>query len=150
MSKTSASKVRDYIVNVLNGMAWGLFSSLLIGLIIRQIGTIVGNDLLIHFGNVAQRLMGPAIAVGVAYAVKAPNLGIMSAVAVGALNRQRCLWSHCYPRHRRTRETFVAARRRRSFKLVASKTKVDIVIVPFVTIAVGGLVAHFISPAMSA
>jgi uncharacterized membrane protein len=152
MSKTSASKVRDYIVNVLNGMAWGLFSSLLIGLIIRQIGTIVGNDLLIHFGNVAQRLMGPAIAVGVAYAVKAPNLGIMSAVAVGALGAGSVVFDGATA----TLVTgepvgaFVAAlAAAEASKLVAGKTKVDIVIVPFVTIAVGGLVAHFISPAMS-
>lgn len=62
--------VRDYFITVLNGMAWGLFSSLLIGLIIKQIGVLTGIDQLVVFGNVAQRMMGPAIGVGVAYALK--------------------------------------------------------------------------------
>lgn len=85
MKKKLSFSIRDYIVNVLNGMAWGLFASLLIGLIIKQIGTLANIDILINFGNIAQSLMGPAIAVGVAYALKAPSLALMSCVAVGAI-----------------------------------------------------------------
>ena len=65
-NKKKHGGIRNYLVKVLNGMALGLFSSLLIGLIIRQIGTLIGNDLLINFGNIAQKLMGPAIGAGVA------------------------------------------------------------------------------------
>ena len=80
-----ATGIQDYIVKVLNGMALGLFSSLLIGLIIKQIGTYGGLEPLILFGNVAQRLMGPAIGVGVAYSVGSPPLGIFAAAAAGAI-----------------------------------------------------------------
>ena len=45
--------IQDYIVNVFNGMALGLFSSLIIGLIIKQIGTLLDVPMLINFGNIA-------------------------------------------------------------------------------------------------
>ena len=82
--------VRDYITNVLNGMAWGLFSSLLIGLIIKQIGTLAGLEILVDIGNVAQRLMGPAIGVGVAYVLRAPALVVMSCATVGISVEATC------------------------------------------------------------
>ena len=43
MAKKDSAGVRGYFVKVLNGMALGLFSSLLIGLIIKQVGTLIGN-----------------------------------------------------------------------------------------------------------
>ena len=79
MSKSKGG-IRDYIVKVLNGMALGLFASLLIGLIIKQIGTLLNISLLINFGNIAQRLMGPAIGAGVAYSVGAPHLQWISMI----------------------------------------------------------------------
>lgn len=85
MARRKPKGLREYLVRVFNGMAWGLFSSLLIGLIIKQLGTLIGNDLLINFGNVAQKLMGPAIGAGVAYSVGASPLGIFSSVVVGAI-----------------------------------------------------------------
>lgn len=152
MKKFSATALRDYIVNVLNGMAWGLFSSLLIGLIIKQIGTLLNLPLLITFGSLAQRLMGPAIAVGVAYALKAPNLAIMSCVAVGAIGAGSITFDGAAASIVTGEPVgaFVAALVAAEVsKLVAGKTKVDIVIVPMVTIIVGGLVGYFISPVMS-
>lgn len=44
-------------------MALGLFSSLLIGLILKQVGMLVKLDLLIQFGDMAQKLMAPAIGI---------------------------------------------------------------------------------------
>lgn len=61
--------IRGYLIKVLNGMALGLFASLLIGLIIKQIGMIFEFETLVNFGNIAQRLMGPAIGAGVAFSV---------------------------------------------------------------------------------
>ena len=78
-------RVRDYITNVLNGMAYGLFSSLLIGLIIKQIGTLTGLSFLTKFGSTAQVLMGPAIGVGVAYVLKSSSLVVMASAVTGAI-----------------------------------------------------------------
>ena len=47
----SKNGFKNYIVKVLNGMALGLFSSLLIGLIIKQLGTLLGKEFLINFSS---------------------------------------------------------------------------------------------------
>jgi hypothetical protein len=53
--------VGAYITQVLSGMAQGLFASLIIGLIIKQIGHYSGWQLLEQIGLVAQYLTGPAL-----------------------------------------------------------------------------------------
>ncbi len=79
--------VKGYFIKVFNGMALGLFSSLLIGLIIKQLGTLLKMDLLIEFGTIAQYLMGgPAIGAGVAISVNASPLGgVFASVVTGAI-----------------------------------------------------------------
>lgn len=145
--------IRDYLINVLNGMAWGLFASLLIGLIIRQIGTLSGLPLLIVIGNVAQRMMGPAIGVGVAHALRAKPLVLMSCAAAGALGAGTVVNPSPNVFNITIGEpvgALVAALVAAEVgNRVAGKTKVDIVLVPFVTLVVGGLVAAFVSPMMS-
>ena len=59
-------KIRNYLTKTLNGMALGLFSSLIIGLILKQIGELSGLTVLANFGKVAQVMMGPAIGAAVA------------------------------------------------------------------------------------
>ncbi len=152
MEKKKSHVIRDYFVNVLNGMAWGLFSSLLIGLIIRQIGMLTGIDQLVYFGNAAQRMMGPAIGVGVAYALKGPALVIMSCVAVGALGAGSVSFDGAAaaiavgePVGAFTAALLAAEAGRR----IAGKTRVDIVLVPLVTIVSGGIAALIVSPIMS-
>lgn len=146
--------VRDYFIDVLNGMAWGLFSSLLIGLIIKQIGTLTGIKELVTFGSVAQKLMGPAIGVGVAYAVKAPALVIMSSAVVGAIGAGSITFDPAGFAKIATGEpvgAFVAAlAAAEAGKRIAGKTPVDIVLVPSVVILVGGVVGVFCAPSISA
>lgn len=150
MKKSHA--IRDYIINILNGMAWGLFSSLLIGLIIKQIGVLTGWKLLEQFGLVAQRMMGPAIGVGVAYALKAPALVLLSCVAVGALGAgsisfdgAKAIMGVGEPVGALAAAWLAAE----GGKRIAGKTKVDIVLVPLATIVIGGLAAWLVSPVMA-
>lgn len=152
MEAKKSHLIRDYFIKVLNGMAWGLFSSLLIGLIIRQIGMLTGISQLVTFGSVAQRMMGPAIGVGVAYALKAPALVIMSCVAVGAIGAGAVSFNGTVaaigigePVGAFAAALLAAEAGRR----IAGKTKVDIVIVPFVTILIGGVAALVVSPVMT-
>ncbi len=152
MEPKKSHLIRDYFIKVLNGMAWGLFSSLLIGLIIRQIGMLTGISQLVTFGSVAQRMMGPAIGVGVAYALKAPALVIMSCVAVGAIGAGALSFNGAVaaigigePVGAFAAALLAAEGGRR----IAGKTKVDIVIVPFVTILIGGVAALVVSPVMT-
>lgn len=134
-------------------MALGLFSSLLIGLIIKQIGTLFDLDLLINFGNLAQKLMGPAIGAGVAYSVGAPPLGIFASVVSGAIGAGSISFegASAIINIGEPVGAFVAALVGAEFsKIIKGKTKVDIVLVPISTILIGGLTGHYIGPFMSA
>ncbi|NLZ13729.1 MAG: PTS sugar transporter subunit IIC, partial [Thermotogaceae bacterium] len=51
--KPGAKNLRSFFIQSLNGMALGLFSSLIIGLIIKQIGDYAQIDLITRFGRFA-------------------------------------------------------------------------------------------------
>ena len=147
-------KVGDYIINALNGMAQGLFASLIIGLIIKQIGTYLNLPLLITFGNVAQYLTGPAIGLGVALFVKTPKLGVLSAAVAGAIGAGTFVLDGSGTILKVVIGEPVGALLASLVgaeiaKLVSGKTKVDIMVVPICTILVGGLVGIFVSPYVS-
>lgn len=153
MAKKSGKGIQDYFVRILNGMALGLFSSLLIGLIIKQIGTLAGIQLLINFGNIAQKLMGPAIGAGVAYSVGAPPLGIFASVVAGAIGAGSITFDGATAiiNIGEPVGAFVAALAGAEFsKLIKGKTKLDIVLVPSGTIIVGGLIGSYVSPYIAA
>ncbi len=146
-------KIRQYFTKTLNGMALGLFASLIIGLILKQIGELTGIQFLVTFGNVAQVLMGPAIGAAVAYSVKASPLGIFASIVTGAIGAGSVSVIETGQMIIRVGEpmgAFIAALAAAEFsKLIAGKTKVDIVIVPALTIIVGGLVGVTLSPVIA-
>ncbi len=152
MSKKKFS-IQDYIINVLNFMAQGLFSSLIIGLILKQIGEKAGIPILIELGKISQLMMGPAIGAAVAYGVKAPVLAIFSSIITGALGAQTLILASTGAYTIRVGEpvgALVAALiGAEAGKLIHGKTKLNIILVPAATIIVGGLVSTFISPVMS-
>lgn len=144
---------REYITKALNGMALGLFASLIIGLILKQIGDFSGIDELITFGKVAQFMMGPAIGAAVAYSVGASPLGIFASVVAGAIGAGTIASGEGGAFIVKIGEpagSFIAALIAAEFsKLISGKTKVDIVVVPAATIIVGGLVGIFVSPVIA-
>ena len=145
--------IQDYIINVLNFMAQGLFSSLIIGLILKQIGEKAGIPPLVEFGKIAQLMMGPAIGAAVAYGIKAPVLAIFSSIITGALGAQTLVLAAAGAYTIKVGEpvgALVAALiGAEAGKLIHGKTKLNIILVPAVTIIVGGLISTFISPFMS-
>src|SRR5699024_9993729 len=148
----SRNRLQDYIVNVVNGMAQGLFSSLLIGLIIKQIGVLGGFPSLITFGDIAQSLMGPAIGVGVAYSIGAPPLAIFAALIAGAIGAGSISFEAGMASisiGEPVGALVAALIGAHIGKLVSGKTKVDLVLVPIVTILIGGFVGVYISPYIS-
>lgn len=57
--------LKRYFINGLNGMALGLFCTLIVGLIIKQIGTFIGGDVgafVVALGNFATMCTGAAMA----------------------------------------------------------------------------------------
>ena len=153
MEEKKAFSFGSFIVAVLNGMAQGLFSSLIIGLIILQIGTYLGIDMLVSFGQIAQYMTGPAIGVGVAMSIKAPSLALFSSAASGAIGAGTISFASGAasltlgePLGACIAALFGAL----AGKLISGRTKVDIILVPIATILIGGVVGVFISPAVSA
>lgn len=144
--------VLNYITNSLNGMALGLFSSLIIGLIIKQIGIIFNFNLLIDFGNIAQKLMGPAIGAGVAYSIKAPPLGILAGVvsgAIGAGSITTLEGATSIAIGEPVGAYIAAIVGAEASKFVSGKTKVDIILIPMSGIILGGLVGNYLAPGIS-
>lgn len=144
--------MKNYIIKVLNGMALGLFSSLLIGLILKQVGVLIDWKLLISFGDMAQKLMAPAIGAGVAYSLNAPGLVIFSAMIAGAIGGGavntvdgKTLLSIGEPVGAFVSSLVGAELGRR----LAGKTKVDIILLPASVIIVGGLVGYYLSPTIA-
>lgn len=141
------SGIKDYLIKVLNGMALGLFSSLLIGLIMKQIGTFTGIEVLVNFGDIAQKLMGPAIGAGVAYTIGAPPLGIFASVVAGAIGAGSIAFEgttaiiNIGEPVGALVASLVGAE---VAKFVGGKTKFDIILVPFIAILAGGLAGNYI------
>ena len=142
--------IREYLIKTLNGMALGLFGSLIIGLILKQIGDFTGIAQLVTYGKMAQYMMGPAIGAAVAYSVGAPPLGIFASIVAGTIGAGslKPLETGAFVASiGEPMGSFVAALCAAEFsKLIAGKTKVDIVLVPALTIIVGGMVGTFVSP----
>lgn len=138
------------VTRILNGMAQGLFSSLIIGLIIKQIGTYTNIDMLVNIGQIAQYMTGPAIGVGVANALGAPPLAIFSAAAAGTVGAGTInLATGALALGEPLGATIAALAGAYCGKKISGKTKVDILLVPLATIIVGGLVGIFLSPVVA-
>lgn len=144
-------KLKDSFIKSLNGMALGLFSSLLIGLIMKQAGTLLNINILIEFGSIAQSLMGPAIGVGVAYSLNAPPLVIMSSVIVGAIGAGSIeLGEFSTIAIGEPVGAYVAAISGvLATKYLNQENSFKILTLPLVTILVGGIVGVYLSPIIS-
>ena len=130
-----------YFVTALSYMALGLFSTLIIGLIMKTIGgQLEGTALagisatLVQIGDVAMSLTGPAIGIAIAYALEAPPLILFSALVVGTFGYE-------FGPAGSYVATLLAVE---VSKLVSKSTKLDILVTPFTTIAVGFFTATYI------
>ena len=155
MHSSHGKQVGAYITRVLGGMAQGLFASLIIGLILKQIGHYTHLVVLERIGQIAQYLTGPAIGLGVAYAVKAPLLGVLSSAAVGAIGAGTFVFGDGLLLVRIVVGEPVGAMLAslagaELAKRVSGKTGVDIMLVPLVTLAGGAVVGYLVAPPMAA
>lgn len=149
MASSRGKRVVDYIVRVLNGMAQGLFASLIIGLIIKQIGQLTQIGVLEQFGQVAQYLTGPAIGIGVAFSVGAPPLGVVCSAVTAALGAGTVVSGASLAIGDPVGAMLAALAGAEVAKRIAGKTGLDILLVPLATIVSGGLVAYWLAPWIS-
>ncbi|MBM6751455.1 PTS sugar transporter subunit IIC [Mediterraneibacter glycyrrhizinilyticus] len=149
-------------VEGLGGMTHGLFATLIIGTIIRQIGNYVGGtpgSMIYLIGGVAASLTGAGIGVGVARKLNAQELVVVCAAVTGMVGAfaNRILSGQMFVDGQvilngpgEPLGAFVAAYIAIEIGiLISGKTKLDIILTPLVCIGVGSAVGLFVGPPIS-
>jgi uncharacterized membrane protein len=126
--------LQRYVIDALSYMALGLFSSLIIGLILRTAGEQFQVEVLVSMGQLAIDLMGPAIGVAIAYGLTSKPLVIFAAAIAGAAGAASGGPAGAY---------IAAVAAAEAGRLISGKTRVDIILVPMVTIITGYFVSEF-------
>lgn len=154
--------MKEIFIDGLSGMASGLFATLIIGTIIVQIGNLIPGAVgqyLIMMGKVASALTGAGIGVGVALRLKSSPLVIVSAATAGMTSAFASkiiagtvlvdgVMQFAGPGE--PLGAFIGAMICVYMgRLVSGKTKVDILITPFVCIVSGSAVGLLIGPTIS-
>ena len=131
---------KRYLIDAMGAMALGLFGSLLIATIFNAIGMIPALGFFKTIGAYGAKAAGPAMAVAIAFALKAPPLVMYSTALVGFMANE--LGGAGGPL-----AVFVIVLLAAEFgKVVSKETKVDILVTPFVTVFVGGVLSILLAP----
>lgn len=131
---------QSYGIDALSYMALGLFSSLIIGLIIKEFGDKLNISVLVEIGKFASDATGACIGIAVAYALKSPPLVLFSSAVVGYAG-----YVYGGPAG-----SFIACIIGAEVgKLISKETVVDIIVTPMTTIIMGILCAMFVGPTIS-
>ena len=131
---------KRYSIDALGAMAQGLFCSLLIGTIIRTLGSQLKIPFLVDIGTYAMAVSGPAMAVAIGYALQAPPMVLFSLAAVGwASNAEGGAGGPLAV-------LIIAIIAAEFGKAVSKETKIDLLVTPAVTIIVGVALAKLIAP----
>lgn len=159
---TALNLLKKYLnrifIDGLSGMALGLFSTLIVGTIIKQIGTLIGGNvggILVTIGMMASVLTGAGIGCGVAYKFKEAPLVVISAATTGMVGAfaSSILAGGFVLDGTKPGEplgAFVAAYIGIEIgHLIAGKTKIDIILTPIICILTGSMVGLFVSPTIS-
>lgn len=142
IKKNVIISVKRYLIDALGFMAYGLFASLIVGSILNMIGLKLGIPFLSEtLWPLAKSMTGPAIAVAVAYGLKAPPLVLFASIIPGAAGAAlggpvgaflaSLVGTECG-------------------KLISKETKLDIIVTPSVTILIGSLVGTLVGPGINA
>ena len=157
-------------IDGLSGMALGLFATLIIGTILQRIGILISDasdlawldrmgDLLFSIGKVAASLTGAGIGCGVAYKYKSSPLVLLSSATAGMVGGfasallsgtviNGAVLSYAGPGE--PLGAFIAAYVAIEMgTLVSGKTKLDILVTPFVGIVSGSAIGLLIGPPIS-
>lgn len=151
--------LKKYLIEGLSGMALGLFATLIVGLIIKQLGMLTGFEFLIWMGTMATVLTGAGIGIGVANKFNTQPLVLYASAVSGFIGAYSkfILSGASFSEGNvvligpgEPLGAFIAAivgieigRR------IVGKTKIDIIITPMAVIIVGGGAGLLIGPIIS-
>ena len=143
-------------IDGLSGMAYGLFSTLIIGTIICQLALLAGDNVvgtyLNAIGNAAKTLTGAGIGVGVACKLKASPLTTVAAAVCGMIGAFPSVANAAFAvgKPGEPLGAFIAAYIAIEIGyLVSGRTKVDIIVTPICCILTGSLAGYFVGPYIS-
>lgn len=138
--KNITPSFKVYFIDALGAMAFGLFASLLIGTIFGTVFDKTGIEFFGKMKEFSQAATGPAMAVAIGCALKSPQLVLLSlcAVGYGANLTGGPLGTF-----------FAAVIAAEAGKIVSKETKIDILVTPTVSIAVGTAIALILGPGIS-
>ena len=155
--------LNEIFIEGLSGMASGLFATLIIGTIITQVGGFVPGNLgvyMIMMGKIASAVTGAGIGCGVAMRLKASTLVVLSSAVTGMMGAfaskiiAGTVLSDGAVMLSGPGEplgAFIAAMVGIYIgRLVSGKTRVDILVTPFVCILSGSAVGLILGPPISA
>ena len=152
-----------WFITGFGGMSQGLFATLIIGLIIKQLGKLIGEgtgvgQALILAGNVASVLTGAGIGAGIAHSLKANRLVIFACMVAGFIGAQAKAFAAgtliengnfviaSLSPGDPIGAFFAAVISAEIGILLTGKTKVDIIILPLCVILISVIVAYTICP----
>lgn len=143
-------------IDGLSGMAYGLFSTLIIGTILCQVSKLVGNNIVADYinsiGNIAKTFTGAGIGVGVACKLKSAPLTTVCAAVCGMIGAFPSIATAAFAvgKPGEPLGAFIAALVAIELgALVAGKTKIDIIVTPVVCILSGAMAGLFVGPYIS-
>ena len=140
LKKDIQISAKRYFIDAMGAMAYGLFATLLVGTILKTIGDEFDvsflSDIVWPFANQAT---GPAIALAIAYSLRAPQLVLFSSAVVGLAAYKLGGPLGVFI------ATIIAVE---IGKMVAGETRIDIVITPIVTVLVGVILAQLVGPSV--
>lgn len=157
-------KLMNHIfIDGLSGMALGLFSTLIVGTIIQQIGAFIpgsAGEMIYVLGKMAAAMTSAGIAIGVAYKFRESPLVTFSAATAGMVGgfASKLLagtvlvdGAMVFAGPGEPLGAFIAALMGIELgHLVSGKTKIDILVTPLVTILGGSAVGLILGPPISA
>lgn len=140
LKKDIQISAKRYFIDAMGAMAYGLFATLLVGTILKTIGEELNVSFLTDIvWPVANQATGPAIALAIAYSLRAPQLVLFSSAVVGIAAYQLGGPLGVFI------ATIVSVE---VGKMVAGETRIDIVITPIITVLVGVILAQIIGPSV--
>ena len=140
LKKDIQISAKRYFIDAMGAMAYGFFATLLVGTILKTIGDEFDvsflSDIVWPFANQAT---GPAIALAIAYSLRAPQLVLFSSAVVGLAAYKLGGPLGVFI------ATIIAVE---IGKMVAGETRIDIVITPIVTVLVGVILVQLVGPSV--
>lgn len=161
--KTVKKVLNHIFIEGMSGMATGLFATLIIGTILTQIGGLIGENtvgnMIYIMGKAAMAMTGAGIGVGVAHRLKMPPYVVLSAATAGMVGSfaskilNGTFFADGVVHLAGPGEplgAFIAAMVAIDIgRLVAGKTKIDILVTPLTAIVSGSAVGLVLGPPIS-